>query len=180
VAATLRAGSIAGILLLMAGCHSGNRSNSLLEGLSSMAQPNASNLGPNHLAAEGLAAITDECEKQSFENARKGLIVSQTGLHEDVFAMRSRTSYASIAFGLDDALKLEDVLRNELKENRQPGEQRECVQQFVGYLEALTDPMVDRDKLAKELDAAAFKDSAKEAQEELRREKEVEALAPKN
>jgi hypothetical protein len=40
--------------------------------------------------------------------------------------------------------------------------------------------MVERDKLAKELDAAAFKDSAKEAQEELRREKEVEALAPKN
>jgi hypothetical protein len=144
-----------------------------------MAQPNGSNLGPNHLAAEGLATITAGCEKQSFDNARNGLIVSQTGLHEDVFALRNRGSYASIAFSLDDALKLEDLLRNELKENNQPREQWECVQQFEGYLETLTDPMVERDKLAKELDASAFKDSSKEAEEELRREKEVEALAPK-
>jgi hypothetical protein len=173
----LRVGSVAGILLLMAGCHSDGRSNSLLERLSSAAPPKASNLGPNHLAAEGLASITSACEKQSFENARTGLIVSQTGLHEDVFAMRSRT-YSSVAFSLDDALKLEDVLRNELKANKQP-EQRECVQQFEGYLETLTDPIVEQDKLAKDLDASAFKDSSKEAQEELRREKEVEALAPK-
>jgi hypothetical protein len=178
VGAILRAGSIAGILL-MAGCHSGERRSSLLEGLTSAAQTKASNLGPNHLAAEGLATITAACEKQTFENARSGLIVSQTGLHEDVFALRDRRSYASIAFSMDDALKLEEVLRNQLKENKQPREQRECVQQFEGYLETLTDPLVEQDKLAKELDASAFKDSNKEAQEELRREKETEALAPK-
>jgi hypothetical protein len=178
VGAIVRAGSIAGILL-MAGCHSGNRSNSLLEGLTSTAQPQAFNLGPNHLAAAGLATITAACEKQSFESVRSGLIVSQTGLHEDVFAMRSRTYNAFIAFGLDDALKLEDVLRKELNADRQPGEQRECVQQFEGYLETLTDPLVEQDKLAKDLDASAFKDSNKEAQEELRREKEIEGLAPK-
>ena len=40
--------------------------------------------------------------------------------------------------------------------------------------------MVEQDKLAKELDATAFKDSTREAQEELRREKDTEALAPKN
>jgi hypothetical protein len=177
VDAILRIGSIAGILL-MAGCHSGERSSSLPEGLTSAAQTKASNLGPNHLAAEGLATITAACEKQSFENARKGLIVSQTGLHEDVFAMRSRT-YSSVAFSLDDALKLEDVMRTELKENKQPREQRECAQQFEGYLETLTDPLLEQDKLAKELDASAFKDSSKEAQEEVRREKEIEALAPK-
>jgi len=66
-----------------------------------------------------------------------------------------------------------------LKAKQQPGEQWECVQQFEGYLETLTDPMVEQDKLARELDASAFKDSTKEAQEELRREKEIEALAPK-
>lgn len=179
VAAILRARSIAGVLLLMAGCHSGHRSDPLMEGLSSKAQQKASNLGPNHLAAEGLDAITAACEKQSFENARNGLIVSQTGLHEDVFALRNRRSYASIAFSLDDALKLEDVLRNQLKEKQQPGEQLECVRQFGGYLEMLTDPMVEQDKLAQELDASAFRDSSKEAEEELRREKEIEALAPK-
>lgn len=178
MSAILRVGSIAGILL-MSGCHSGHRSSSLLDGLSSTAQPNASNLGPNHLAAEGLATITAGCEKQSFENARKGLIVSQTGLHEDVFALRNRRSYAFIAFSLDDGLKLEEVLRNELKENKQPGGQRECLLQFESYLETLTDPLVEQDKLAKELDASAFKDSANEAQQELKREKEIEALAPK-
>jgi len=178
VPAIVRAGSVAGILLLMAGCHSDERSSSLLERLSSTAPPKASSLGPNHLAADGLASITSACEKQSFENARTGLIVSQTGLYEDVFAMRSRT-YSSVAFSLDDALKLEDVLRNELKKDKQPGEQRECAQQFEGYLETLTDPLVEQDKLAKDLDASAFKDSNKEAQEELRREKEIEALAPK-
>ena len=178
VGAIVRAGSVAGILLMMAGCHSDERSNSLLERLSSTALPKATSLGPNHLAADGLASIMSACEKQSFENARTGLIVSQTGLHEDVFAMRSRT-YSSVAFSLDDALKLEDVLRNELKKDKQPGEQRECAQQFEGYLETLTDPLVEQDKLAKDLDASAFKDSNKEVQEELRREKETQALAPK-
>lgn len=177
VGAILRVGSVVGILLLMAGCHSDGRSDSLLEHLSSTTPPKASTLGPNHLAAEGSASITSACEKQSFDNARTGLIVSQTGLHEDVFAIRSRT-YSSVAFSLDAALKLEDVLRNELKANTQPA-QRECVQEFEGYLETLTDPLVEQDKLSKELDASAVKDSSKEAQEELRREKEIEALAPK-
>ena len=168
---------LAGVVMMIGGCHSGHQSDAFLKGLSNLAQAQTPKLGPNHLATEGAAAITETCAKQSFENARNGLIVSQTGLHEDVFAMRSRT-YSSVAFSLDDALKLEDVLRNELKANKQP-EQRECVEQFEGYLETLTDPLVEQDKLSKELDASAFKDSSKEAQEELRREKEIEALAPK-
>jgi hypothetical protein len=178
-AAVWRGAHLAGMLILIAGCRSGHRSDVLLEGLSSLTQPKITALGPNHLAAEGSATITATCEKQSFETARNGLIVSQTELHEDVFALRSRTSYASIAFGLDDALRLEDVLGKELKENQQPAGQWECVQQFEGYLETLTDPMVEQDKLARELDATAFKDSTKEAQEELKREKDTETLAPK-
>jgi hypothetical protein len=174
---TARGVCIAAILTLLAGCRSGHRSDDLRGHLSSMTQTNT--LGPNHLAAEGMATILAACEKQSFENARDGLVVSQTGLHEDVFALRSRTSYASFAFSLDDALKLEDVLRKRLKENQLAGDQQQCVQQFEGYLETLTDPIVEQDKLAKDLDASAFKDSTKEAQEELKREKETEALAPK-
>jgi hypothetical protein len=178
-AAIWRGVLFAGIPILIAGCHSGRQNGVVLASLASVSQPKTTSSGPNHLAAEGSATITATCGKQSFENAR-GLIVSQTGLHEDVFALRSGTSYASIAFGLDDALLLEDVLRKELKGDQQPTEQWECVRQFEGYLETLTDPMVEQDKLAKELDATAFKDSTREAQEELRREKDTEALAPKN
>ena len=97
-----------------------------------------------------------------------------------MFALRSGESYASIAFGLDDALKLEEVLKRQLSGSGQPAEQRECVQQFEGYLETLTDPMVEQDRFAKELDATAFKASTQEAQEEHKREKDSEALAPKN
>ncbi|NYF90004.1 hypothetical protein RBB79_10560 [Tunturiibacter empetritectus] len=167
---------LAGMVVLIEGCHSGPQSDALLNALTSQAQ--AKTLGPNHLAAEGAAAIVETCGKQSFENARNGLIVSQTGLHEDIFGMRSRTSYVSIAFSLDDALRLEDVLRKKLNENPQPSAEQECVQQFVGYLEALTDPMVEQDKLAKDLDAAAFKDSTREAQEELKREQQKVPPAP--
>ncbi|WP_353069070.1 hypothetical protein RBB75_19655 [Tunturibacter empetritectus] len=167
---------LAGMVVLIEGCHSGHQSDALLNALTSQAQ--AKTLGPNHLAAEGAAAIVETCGKQSFENARNGLIVSQTGLHEDIFGMRSRTSYVSIAFSLDDALRLEDVLRKKLNESQQPSAEQECVQQFVGYLEALTDPMVEQDKLAKDLDAAAFKDSTREAQEELKREQQKAPPAP--
>jgi hypothetical protein len=165
--------------MLLAGCRSGHRSEDLSVNSLSRNQSPTTSLGPNHLAAEGLATITEGCEKQSFEEVRNGLVVSQTGLHEDVFALRSRTSPASFAFSLDDALKLEDVLRKRLKENLISNNQQECIRRFEGYLETLTDPIVEQDKTAKELDASAFKDSTKEAQEELKREKETEALAPK-
>ena len=170
-------GMVIGTVILIAGCHSGQRSD-VLKDLSALTQPKTATLGPDHLAAEGSEAITETCGKQSFENARNGLIVSQTGLHEDVFALRSRTSYASIAFGLDDVLRLEEVLRKKLNEDQQLAEERECVQQFVGYLETLTDPMVEQDKLSKDLDAAAFKDSAREAQEEIKREQQKAGPPP--
>jgi hypothetical protein len=115
VPTTTRRVCIAGILMLLAGCRSGHRNDGLLDRLSSVNQLQATTLGPNHLAAEGMATILAGCEKESFENARSGLIVSQTGLHEDVFALRSGTSYASIALSLDDALKLENVPRKHMK-----------------------------------------------------------------
>ena len=169
---------LAGMVILIEGCHSGHQSDALLNGLSSLTQAKTARLGPNHLAAEGAAAITETCGKQSFENVRNGLIVSQTGLHEDIFGMRSRTSYVSMEFSLDDTLRLEDVLQKELDQSQQPAAERECVQQFVGYLETLTDPMVEQEKLVKDLDAEAFKDSTREAQEELKREQQKPPPAP--
>jgi hypothetical protein len=169
---------VAGILMLIAGCHSGHRSD-VLGSLASVTRAKSTTLGPNHLAAAGLATISTACEEQSFENARSGLIASETGLHEEVFSLRSRGTYASLAFSLDDALKLEEVLQKYLKTNQPSSDQRECVQQFEGYLETLSDPMAEQDKLTRDLDATAFKDSAKEAREEVKREKDLEAMAPK-
>jgi hypothetical protein len=169
--------SVAGILMLTVGCHSARRSDDLSGSPLSRDQVPITSLGPNHLAAEGLATIAAGCQTQSFEAARDNLIVSRTGLHEDVFALRSRTSSASFAFSLDDALKLEDVLRKQLQQNQMPGNEQDCVQKFEGYLETLTDPVLEQDKSAKELDASAFKDSTNEAQEELKREQQKETQA---
>ena len=55
------------------------------------------------VAEKGKAAIVAECEKQSYETASKGVIVSETGLHEDVFVLRDRVSYAGVGYGLDEA-----------------------------------------------------------------------------
>ena len=61
------------------------------------------------------AEIVAECEKQSYETASKGLIVSETGLHEDVFVLRDRVSVWGIGYRLDEAQRLEDLLRAEAK-----------------------------------------------------------------
>jgi hypothetical protein len=130
---------------------------------------------PGELAEKGRLEITAECEKQSYENARKGLIVSETGLHEDVFALRDRVSYGEIAYTLDEGLRLVTALRAE--SNGHSADQSSCVAEFAGYLEALTDPLVDADKRLKELDVSAFQDSTRRAQEQLDK-KAVEPESP--
>jgi hypothetical protein len=126
------------------------------------------------IAAEGSAAIVTECATQSFENASKGLIVSETGLHEDVFALRDRASYAVTAFGLDDALRLEALLESDAKAGGQPIAQRSCIEEFEKHLETLTGPMVEQDRLEKQIDTSAFNDSTKQAQEQTKREQSKE------
>jgi hypothetical protein len=107
-----------------------------------------------------------ECEKQSYEAARKGLIVSETGLHEDVFALRDRVSYAGVGYGLDEAQRLEDLLRAESRVAGHPADQANCIEAFAQHLEMLSDPLVEADERRKELDASAFTDASKEAQEQ--------------
>ncbi len=101
---------------------------------------------PGELAEKGRATIADECAKQSYVNASKGLIVSETGLHEDVFALRDRVSYGEMAFALDEALRLESLLRVEANGHGHPAEQTECIERFAEQLESLTDPIVEADE----------------------------------
>jgi hypothetical protein len=155
-----------GSLLLVVGCHARQSGDtSILERIVRAAR-SKTETRPGELAAKGLAAITEECAKQSYKTASKGLIVSETGLHEDVFALRDRVSYGQDAFRLDEALQLESLLHAETEGLGHPTEQAGCVQEFAEYLEALTDPMVEADERQKELDLSSFKDSAKEAQEQ--------------
>ena len=46
-----------------------------------------------------------------------------------------------------------------------PPEQAACIQEFAEHLESVSDPLVEQDERLKELDASAFKNSTKEAEE---------------
>jgi hypothetical protein len=167
-----------GVLALIAGCHTGSQSNgAALLGRISRGGHSAA-LKPGDLADRGRAEITDECEKQSYETAKKGLIVSETGMHEDVFTLRDRISYGAIGYGLDEALRLESLLRAEAKVGGHSPEQAACIQKFAEHLETVSDPLIEQDERLKELDASAFKNSTKEAEEEAERQlRETEKMA---
>jgi hypothetical protein len=156
---------VMGVLILIAGCHSGepNSGSSVLQRI---ARVGRSAVAPKagELAEKGRTAIVTECAKQSYETARKGLIVSETGLHEDVFVLRDRVSYEGIGYGLDEAQRLEDLLRAEAKVGGHPEAQADCIQEFAEHLETLSDPLVEADERQKELDVSAFQDASKEAQ----------------
>jgi hypothetical protein len=153
-----------GAVSLLGGCHGKRPSrDELLQRVKSVAHMQPPAPKPGELAERGRAAITAECDKQSYETAKKGLIVSETDLHEDVFALRDRVSYGEIAFSLDEALRLESLLQREVDVAGNPPEQTECIRQFAEHLEALSDPLVEEDERLKELDVSAFKDASKEA-----------------
>jgi hypothetical protein len=165
--------SVMGVLILLTGCHSRKQSGdpTLLERISSrVGRYNVAAPKPGELAERGRSEITLECEKQSYENAKKGLIVSETGLHEDVFTLRDRVSFGAIGYGLDEAMRLEALLRTEAKAAGHPAEQAECIQEFAEHLESVSDPLVEADERLKELDASAFEDSTKAAHEQAERQ----------
>ena len=169
-----------GILVLVAGCHAGRQSGdpTLMERISRAGHSRREAPKPGELAEKGRASIADECAKQSYVNASKGLIVSETGLHEDVFALRDRVSYGEMAFALDEALRLESLLRAEANGHGNPTEQTNCIERFAERLESLTDPIVEADERLKELDISAFEDSAKKAQEQAEKQlREVDRSA---
>jgi hypothetical protein len=176
--------SLMGLLILVAGCHGGRQSGdaSLLERISRVGHSRVAPR-PGELAEKGKATIVAECEKQSYETARKGLIMSETGLHEDVFALRDRVSYAGVGYGLDEAQRLEDLLRAEVKAAGHPAEQANCIEAFAEHLETLSDPLVEADERRKELDASVFNDTAKKAQDQADKklreaDKSVEPMTP--
>jgi hypothetical protein len=165
----VRRGALAvGVLILVSGCHARRQGGdgTLLERISRAGRSKVVAAGPGELAEKGRATIAAECEKQSYQTASKGLIVSETGLHEDVFALRDRVSYGEIAYGLEEAQRLEGLLREEAKAAGRSAEQTNCIEEFAGHLEALSDPLVEADERQKELDASAFIDASKEAQEQ--------------
>jgi hypothetical protein len=165
-AAAGRWAAAVGTFVLIAGCH-GNRQagdRTILERIRHAGHSKIAILDPEQLAEKGRTTIVTECEKQSYETASKGLIVSETGLHEDVFALRDRETYAGVGYGLDAALKLENLLRAEAKVAGHPVEQADCIEEFADHLETLSDPLVEADERQKELDLSAFKDAAKEVQ----------------
>jgi hypothetical protein len=156
-----------GTLLLVGGCHSGHDGDtSILERIAHAARLKAGVPAAGPLAEKGRAAITEECAKQSYKTASKGLIVSETGLHEDVFALRDRASYGDDAYRLDEALQLESLLHAEVAGLGRPTDQTECVREFAEHLETLTDPLIEADERQRELDISAFKDSMKEAEQQ--------------
>jgi hypothetical protein len=127
------------------------------------------------MAAAGRDAITSECAHEPFANARKGLIVGETGLHEDVFALRDPVSFTANIYGMDEALKLEALLRDEAMLAGHSDEQSDCIDEFAEHFESLTDGLKQSDKLQKELDVSAFNASRKEAEEQLeKKQREIE------
>lgn len=155
-----------GTVFLVGGCHARSGDSALLERIARDGRTKTE-LQPGALAEKGRAEITDECAKQSYKTASKGLIVSETALHEDVFAMRDGVSYGEDAYGLDETLRLESLLHAEVTHLGHPTEQAKCIQEFADHLESLTDPIIVADERQRELDITAFKDATKEAQEQV-------------
>ena len=57
-------------------------------------------------------------------------------------------------------------MRAESRVAGHPADQANCIEAFAEHLETLSDPLVEADERRKELDASAFTDAAKEAQEQ--------------
>jgi hypothetical protein len=177
--------SIMGLMVVVVGCHGGERNGdgSFLNRIKKMGRPTNAAPKPGELAERGRAEITQECGKQSYETAKKGLLVSEIGMHEDVFVLRDRVTYAGIGYGLDEALRLESALEAEVKGGEYPAEQASCIEKFATHLETLSDPLVEADARQKELDASAFTDSEQKAEQDAERrlrgaEKQNDSLTP--
>ena len=124
----------------------------------------------DELAKEGAFTVVTECGKASFANVSEGLIVAETKLHEDVFTMRDRISYRGVAYGLDETLQLEEMLQAEANAGQHREDQAGCIRSFAEHLESLTDPIVEGDRLQKQIDMSAYSQAAKQIEEGKQRE----------
>jgi len=119
---------------------------------------------------DGRVSVTAACARESYATARQGLIVEESDLREDVLLLRDRVTYKAVPYRLDAAQRLETKLQEEAGAGGHPAKQRECIRLFAEHLQTLTAPLVEAEKEEKDLDASAFKEAAKEAQEELPKE----------
>jgi hypothetical protein len=168
-------------LLLLSGCNAGQgvRGSTLYQRIARRGHLDSTPRAvPGKMAAAGGEEIAAECEHESYANASKGLIVGETGLHEDVFALRDRESFAANAYRMDEALRLEDLLREQANAVGHSAEQADCMVKFADHLQTLTDALIQADRLHQELDVSAFNNSKKQAEEQLeRRQREIEQPA---
>jgi hypothetical protein len=156
------------VLLLATGCRDGSAGRRQMhEMLARVRHSGKARRTPDEMAAAGTAAIVNECAKESFANARTGLIVGETRLHEDVFELRDPDSFAAIAYGMDETLRLEGSLRAEAKAPGSSAASAVCVESFAAHLQTLTDPLLEGDSIQKDLDVSAFNDSNRQAEEQL-------------
>jgi hypothetical protein len=160
--------SVMGLMVGLVGCHGRHPGGdeSFLSRIGRIGRSTNVAPIPGELAEQGRAAITEQCGKQSYENVKKGLLVSEIGLHEDVFVLRDRVTYTGIGYGLDEALRLESLLEAEVKAGGRPADQTSCIESFATHLEMLSDPLVEADARRKELDASAFSDSEQKADQQ--------------
>ena len=152
-----------GLLMAVAGCHSKTADRSIKASRVNTA-------GPAKLAENGRETIDAMCAKESFAIARKGLIVAETGLREDVFLLRDRDSYKPVAYGLEDTQRLDALLRGDAEAAGRAEEQAACIRQFAEHLETLIEPLVEADRREREIDTSAFSQSDKQVQDDLERE----------
>jgi hypothetical protein len=163
-----------GLMLMLAGCHAKGRPN---EGSARDARFNATSPGPGRKAELGRDSITTECEHESYANASKGLIVKDTGLHEDVFSLRDRASLAANAYNLNETLDLEALLRAEAKAAGHSAAQAACIDEFAEHFATLTDALVQADKVQRELDLSAFNEATRQADDQLEKQNGSEPAA---
>jgi hypothetical protein len=165
-------------LLLLSGCNSREnlRNSRLYHRITRQRRSQSEPPTPDKMASAGKDVITSECAHEPFANARKGLIVGETGLHEDVFALRNPVSFTATVYGMDETLKLEALLRKEATVKGHSDDQADCIDEFAEHLESLTDALKQADNLQKELDVSAFNDSRKEAEGQL--EKKPHSMNP--
>lgn len=165
-----------GLLILLTGCHAKGKigESKPSDGTVNDTRFNTTR-APGKLAAIGKDTITSECEHESYANASKGLIVEETGLHEDVFSLRDRASLTPNAYNLDEALRLGGLLRVEGQDAGHSAEQIDCIAEFAKHLGELTNSLVQADKVQKEMDISAFNDSSKQAEDQLeKKQHEIE------
>lgn len=160
-------------LVVLAGCHAKGRSAGSSE-LMAQAHTDAAEASAKKVG-EAAAAIAEACAKVPYANASKGLIVAETGLHEDVFDLRDRVSYQAVPFGLGEAERLGALLRKAGvgEQASYPAKQGECIREFAIHLQTLTDPLVEADAVQKQLDVSAFDNASKEAEHEAEQEEKA-------